>query len=434
MNILHKLLAFFTRKIISKYRPVVIAITGSVGKTSAKEAIFAVVNEGRRVRTSPKNYNNELGVPLTVIGAEAQGRNLFGWLGVFWKAFWLWMIRDKNYPEMLVLEYGADRPGDIEKLMKLVPAKIGVLTYVAPAHIEFFKSIEGVAQEKSMIVSMLPADGFAILNRDNPYVLKARNSTEARVFTYGFDEASEVQALADSSYINWDQVTISSENAGGVGSLIKIGSEEADLKIRGAFGGHSLYAGLAALAVAECLGIDLKKAVAALVAFHPPAGRMHLVPGIKKTVIIDDTYNSSPDAAKRALQTLAELQPETSENKRIAILGDMAELGHLSEGAHREVGLEVASLGIDLLVCVGDKSRATCHGAVEAGMAENQVFEFRNQEEAGRFVQDRLVTGDLILIKGSQSSRMEYVTKELMANPLLASSLLVRQDPEWQTQ
>lgn len=425
MNVLQSLLALLVKSIIAKYQPFIIAVTGSVGKTSAKEAIFAVVAKKKRTRTAQKNYNNQLGVPFTIIGVDAPGKNPFAWLLIFLRAAWLLVVRDRTYPECLALEFGADRPGDIEYLMKLAPPKIGVLTAVAPAHTEFFGSLEAVAKEKSTIISGLPAGGIAVLNADDPHVLEARNVALGKVVTFGFEAGSEVHGVSAISFLEWETLT------GGVEITVNIQGEVDTLVVEAAFGKHSAYAPLAALAVGQALGYTLDECVAALADYHPPKGRMHLIPGVKQTVIIDDTYNSSPEAAKRALETLAELKPKAEENMRVAILGDMAELGSYTEDAHRAVGLLANDLALDLLVCVGEKSRDTARAAREACASSENIFEFADPTEAARFVQNKITPGDLILIKGSQSARMEFAVKELMAEPLRAAELLVRQDPSW---
>jgi UDP-N-acetylmuramoyl-tripeptide--D-alanyl-D-alanine ligase len=158
-----------------------------------------------------------------------------------------------------------------------------------------------------------------------------------------------------------------------------------------------------------------------------PKGRTNLITGIKETQIIDDTYNSSPKAVKAALTVLTELRAR----RKIAVLGEMLELGSESEKLHQEIGREVFVRGIDLLITTGERARDIARGAKEAGMNDNLIFSFETPGETGRFLQDRITMGDLILIKGSQGVRMEKVVKEIMAEPEKAGELLVRQDEEW---
>ena len=151
-HLLFKILKCLSQKILKKYRPLVIGITGSVGKTSTKEAIFAVLRGKFKVRENQKNYNNEIGVPLTIIGTETGGQSIFKWLKIFFKAWILIFKKDPNYPEMLVLEMGADKAGDIEYLTKMAPCDIGVVTAVSEVHLEFFGSLEKIIVEKQKIM------------------------------------------------------------------------------------------------------------------------------------------------------------------------------------------------------------------------------------------------------------------------------------------
>ena len=194
-SLLQYFLRVLSKKILKKYKPDIIGITGSVGKTSAKEAIATVLESKFSIRRSPKNYNNESGVPLTIIGVEKNPRrSIWGWLKVFLKAKKLILMRDKNYPQVLVLEMGADKPGDIEYLTELAPCKVGVLTFISHAHTEFFKTIKKIAQEKKIIISHLRPDGFAILNFDNDLVMQNAASTKAEVITYGFKDGADLRA------------------------------------------------------------------------------------------------------------------------------------------------------------------------------------------------------------------------------------------------
>jgi UDP-N-acetylmuramoyl-tripeptide--D-alanyl-D-alanine ligase len=193
---------------------------------------------------------------------------------------------------------------------------------------------------------------------------------------------------------------------------------------------HLIPAALAGLAVGTIFGINLVDGAARLRNLKPLPGHMRLIPGIKKTMLIDDTYNSSPEAAKSALLTLANFSVKDGA-ERYAVLGDMLELGGETINAHREIGFKVAELGIGFLVAVGEASKHTAAAAKEAGLEEHHVACFPDSNSAGRFLQDKLQEGDVALVKGSQSIRLEKMVKELMADPLHAKDLLVRQDGEW---
>ncbi|MFH0987898.1 MAG: Mur ligase family protein, partial [Parcubacteria group bacterium] len=192
---IQKILAMLARRIVRKYKPRIVGITGSVGKTSAREACFSVLNSKFHCRRNVKNYNNELGVPLTIIGAESGGKNIFRWLSVVFQAWRLIIAKDKNYPEVLVLEMGADKPGDIEYLLSIAPLDAAVVTKVGPTHLEFFDSVENVAREKSQIIAGLPASAFVALNYDDPLIRKMENKTKSRVIFFGQDEKATVRSI-----------------------------------------------------------------------------------------------------------------------------------------------------------------------------------------------------------------------------------------------
>lgn len=422
---LERLLAFYTSRILRRYRPTIIGVTGSVGKTSTKEAIFAVLQTRFSVRRNLQNYNNEIGVPLTVIGAPSGKRSLTRWLGVLLHATKLLLVRTVHYPALLVLEMGADRPGDIAYLTQLTPCTIGVLTAVGPAHAEFFGSIENVLREKSILVTHLPSDGLAVINADDERIVQLQPKIRASVLTFGFADRAMLRAVAPSF------TRSESRGAQTLGLQCKIvyQGNMVPLFIPGVVGRHLLYSALAAAAVGLHFGMNLVDIAAALRQYQSPPGRMRLLVGIKQTTLIDDSYNASPASALAALATLAELPGFV---RRIACLGDMTELGPYTNAGHADVGKAAAGHNLHLLVTVGPLGRKIADAARIAGMPEERVVSFDYAAEAGKFLQDRLAPNDLVLVKGSQAARMEKVVHEIMAEPERAGELLVRQDPSWQ--
>ena len=420
------LLRILSKKIIRKYQPEVVGITGSIGKTSGKEAIAAVLGRRFVVRKNFKNYNNEIGLPLTIIGVDkTPGRSPLGWLKVFWQALKLLAVKDEKYPEILVLEMGADKPGDIKYLADIAPCKVGVLTFISHVHTEFFKTIQKIAQEKRVIISHLNSDGFAVLNFDNELVKQNANVTKAEVITYGLGEGADLRAT--------DIHVLTDEKSGwplGLNFKVTHKGSTVPVYLAGLVAKPLISSALAGLAVGAVYGINLVEAAEALRESRPLAGHMCLLAGIKNTLIIDDTYNSSPEPTKVALETLAGINLRVGA-ERYAVLADMLELGPETENAHREVGLKAAELGINFLITVGEASKHTATAAREAGLAEHQVASFADSVSAGRFLQEKLKEGDVALVKGSQSMRMEKIVKEVMAEPLLAKELLVRQSAEW---
>ncbi len=425
-TILIYILRHLAKKIIKKYKSDVVGITGSIGKTSSKEAIATVLSGRFSVRHNFKNYNNEIGLPLTIIGIErSPGKSLLGWVEVFIRALKLLSARDEKYPEILVLEMGADKPGDIPYLVDIAPCKVGVLTFISHAHTEYFKTIKKIAQEKRVIISHLKSDEFAVLNFDNDLVMENKNVTKAEIITYGLKEGADLRAT--------DINVLTDEKTGwpvGLNFKVTYKGSIVPVYLGGLVAKQLISSALAGLAVGTVYGINLVEGGQALSDFHPLPGHLCLIPGIKNTLIIDDTYNSSPEPVRAALETLAEINLKEG-SQRYAVLADMLELGMETQNAHREIGLRVAELGIDFLITVGEASKHTAMAAHEAGLEEHHIASFADSATAGKFLQDKLHEGDAVLVKGSQSMRMEKIVKEVMAEPELAKDLLVRQSVEW---
>ncbi|MFA7653825.1 MAG: UDP-N-acetylmuramoyl-tripeptide--D-alanyl-D-alanine ligase [Candidatus Magasanikbacteria bacterium] len=425
-SILIYFLRILSKRIIYKYSPDVVGITGSIGKTTTKESAAAVLSCRFNVRWNVKNYNNEIGVPLTIIGFDkSPGKSIFGWLKVFGTALHLLVVRSRSYPDILVLEMGADKPGDIKYLTEIAPCKVGVLTFISHAHTEFFKTIKKIAQEKRIIISHLERDGFAVLNFDNELVMENLDKTKAEVITYGLKNGADLLA----SDINLILDSLKPE-LGGINFKISYHGSIVPAFLPGVVAEHLVPSALAGIAIGLVFGVNLVDGVEALKRLKPVAGHMCLIAGIKGTLIIDDTYNSSPEPVKSALKTLANL-PLDNGGERYAVLGDMLELGPETENAHREVGLAVAEDGVDFLITVGQASKLTAQSAREAGLKEHQVASFADSVSAGRFLQEKLDPHDIVLVKGSQGIRMEKIVKEVMAEPEKAEELLVRQGQEW---
>jgi len=421
-------LKIFAKAILAKYQPKIVGITGSVGKTSAREAIAAVLSAKFRVRQSLKNYNNEFGAPLSIIGVESPGKNIFGWLAVFWRAAGLLLIKDKKYPEILVLEMGVDKIGDMDYLNSFIDCDAAVVTGIGPVHLEALGSVEKIVEEKGKIFKKLRKNGWAIINFDDEKYQELSVLSKARVVSYGFKEGASVRAT---NLLFKFEETRNLDQLLGLTFKVSYGGAMVPIVLPQVIGTAAVFAGLAAIAVGVVFDLNLVEIAAALKNFSSPSGRMKLIKGIKNTLLIDDTYNASPLSSLSAINFISRI--ETAKPfRRVAVLGDMLELGALSVESHAAVGAAIAKAKFDLLVTVGERSRDINRAAIANGMPETQVFHFAHNGEAGIFVQDRIKEGDLILIKGSQGARMEQIVKELMAEPLRAGELLVRQGKEWE--
>ncbi|HEY4475717.1 MAG TPA: UDP-N-acetylmuramoyl-tripeptide--D-alanyl-D-alanine ligase [Candidatus Paceibacterota bacterium] len=415
---LKTLAAFF----IKKFNPGIIGVTGSVGKTSVKDAIALVLKSVRHVRSSRGNFNGEIGLPITILGEwnpreakllsreNPRGKNRIR------KAFFLCKIfiasvfravfaRRKNYPEILVLEYGADKPGDIRELLEIAKPQIGVVTAVGdiPAHVEFYSGKEQVAREKSRLIENLPSNGFAILNADDELVLAMKEKTRAHVITFGFSEEAEVRVTNFESRMN-------AGRPAGIYFKLEYGGSFVPVRIDNCFGKPVAYTAAAAAATGIVFGMHLVRIAEALAYFESPAHRMRLVSGINDSVILDDSYNASPLSVTAAIETARSF----TASRKVAILGDMLEIGEYSIQAHENIG-KLAAKVFGLIIAIGPRAKFIAESAKASGFNRRNLHIFDDVEEAKAEVKNLIRKGDLVLIKASWAMRFEELVKELRA-------------------
>lgn len=418
-------LRFLAKLILLRYKPLVIGITGSIGKTSTKEALSLVLGKKFRLNKTYKNYNNEIGVPLTIIGSKSGGKNVFSWIKVSLFALKIIIFKQKDYPEVLVLEMGVDRPGDLDYLCSLAKPSIGVVTSVSHSHLEFFGSLEQIKKEKETLIRSLKSDGLAILNYDNPLSREMAKNSKAKVISYGF--SSEADLVAQDVNYNFDK---GDYELTGINFKLNFKGSIVPVFMKNAISLGAVYAALAASACALELGMNLVDVANSLNDFILPKGRMNVLPGVNHTFVIDDSYNSSPESCLSALDILGKIKIE-ADSKKYAVLGDMLEIGSYSKEGHCRVGKKVVEVGANCLITVGERALDISLSAKESGLDESMIFSFKNSLEAAIFIKNRIKPGDLILVKGSQGMRMEKVVKEIMAEQERATELLVRQEKEW---
>jgi len=423
--LLTRILTFLAGLQLRRYRPRIIGITGNAGKTGTRHAVAAVLAARFRVRSPAANMNTDLGMAAAVIGDFSEAYTRMGgtprfWLSVLWRGVTgLFGDRDR-YPEILVLEYGADHPGDIRRLAARYRPQVAVVTHVGdvPVHVEFFASAKALAAEKAQLVRALPADGAAILNADDLTVLDMRHLGPANDISFGAGDGADVQ---------YTDVHVRMDGAGrplGVAMNITTRGRTMPLTVNGVLGRGIAAACAAAVAVGQTCGIGLAEAVQELAAVRPPAGRMRILDGIKQSVIVDDTYNASPAAVHLALDTV-----RTLPRRKLVVLGDMLELGEHAVQAHQSVGTLAAAFA-DELVCVGQRGRLIAEAAANQ-LPPERIHWFPDSREAAPAVQRLMRSGDLVLVKGSQGMRMERIVQEVMADPGNAGTLLVRQSARW---
>lgn len=405
------ILKWLTVKIINKYRPYIIAITGSVGKTSTKDAIYLTIGKYRNVRKSNKNFNTETGAPLVFLGAKEAGQDFKSWFLIIWQGFKLILRKDKNYPEVIIVEMAADQKGDIDYLTSFIKPSIGIVTAIGetPVHLENYSNVDAIVKEKSLLVKNTKKGGKVLLNADDGRVFQMKGRAKAKTVTFGFSKRAELRA-SDIKF------TGNKKNPAGLKFKFSHQTEEHMVQLPNVFDKGTVYSVLAAFGAGIVLGIPIYRMVESCKKIVPPKGRMRLIKD-KKYLIIDSSYNAAPESTKMALRTLEALPAK----RKVAVLGDMLELGDASKEAHNKIG-ELTGF-LDLLITVGNASN-------EIGKSfRGEYFHFNNAEEAANKISKLLKKDDLILVKGSQSIRTEKIIEKIIKGD--PRKLLVRQNYPW---
>lgn len=410
-SFVQKRLEKYARVYLAKHQPKLIVVTGSVGKTTTKLAIATVLSEKFRVRVHAGNHNTHLSVPLAILGINYPGniRSLGEWLKVRKAA--RQRIRSKtNDCDVIVQELGTDTPGDIPHFGIYLTADISVVTAVSPEHMEFFKTIDAVAQEELSVASF---SRLTLINRDDIAPEFAKFMKTPAIDTYGLGAAAEYRFETTDASLH-----------GAVGTFV-MGDQARISATLGVSSESGIKAAVAAAFVGEKLGLDATQIAAGAAKIINQPGRMNILRGFKESAIIDDTYNSSPLAAEVALQTLYSV----SAPQRIAVLGDMNELGESSEAEHKRIGdLCNASL-LDWVVTIGPQSQKYLAPAALASGC--QIKSFGDPISAGGFVHGVLEHNAAVLVKGSQNGVFAEEAVKILLADSDDSSQLVRQEPVW---
>ncbi len=421
-SIIVTLLTWEAKRVLRAHNPKIIAITGTVGKTTTKDALFEVIRlKYKNARKNQKSFNSEIGVPLTILGAPNGWGNPFLWAFILLRG--LFAPYQKNYPKVLVLEAGVDKPNDMVLTTSIIKPDITFFTDFSgtPVHVSNFKSTNDVLSEKAILLQNTKKDGVIFLGGDHEFLkdLQKLSNHVAHIYTYG---------RANDKDVRGEHEIVQKNNSYVEKITAHIKEKQIVVEIEGALGGGYMYAVCAGLALAHHEQIDFDEAKEALHHIPLAPGRMRIIKGVKGSIIIDDTYNSSPKATINALMTLKNIPIK---GKRFVILGDMRELGEKTEEAHRAIGQQVATIA-DRAYFVGPCERYYADGALDGGMSDLDIHEYETAQEAGKEVEKEIKEGDIVLIKGSQGVRMERAVLEIMAQPENAKELLVRQDSEWE--
>lgn len=411
--------------ILARYHPKIIAITGSVGKTSTKDAIFTVLSKFKSVRKSEKSFNSEVGLPLTILGSPNGWNDPFIWFENIIHGFYL-ILWKQSYPEYLILEVGVGKPGDIKKnVIPWLKTDVVIMTRFPdkPVHVEFFGSVEKIIEEKSALVSSLKKDGLLILNHDDEKVYSLHQKFNYKTVSYGMHENATYHSVYP-TYLYRSHNNIKVPN--GINFKLEYEGNTFPVMLPNILGVHNIGQALAAVACAHELGCDLLESINSVSDYITPPGRLSLVEGINDSVIIDDTYNSSPVAMDAALGVLKELEGK----RKIAVLGDMLELGKFTEEEHRLVGEKIYGIA-EILIVVGPRAKSIAAGALDAGFSQKEIYNFDSSKTVAKFLEGIIEKGDIILIKGSQGVRLERAVEAIMEHKELKKTLLCRQDKEW---
>jgi UDP-N-acetylmuramoyl-tripeptide--D-alanyl-D-alanine ligase len=353
----------------NKFEVPTVAVTGTNGKTTTKEMIAEVLSSKFKVLKSIKSYNNLIGVPLTLFELDED-------------------------VQVLVLELGMSSPGEIGILTQIAKPNFGVITNIGPAHLESMESLEKIARAKFELLDYMPLPHIAVLNADDEFLAKRIRDSREKTVSFGIKNKADFQAngliLGDEGYIGFK-----------VNGRLNI-----ELKL---LGEHNVYNALAAFAVGSLLGMDELKIKESLEKYTSFELRTELV-RFDKIRVINDSYNANPVSMASALKTLKQMRIE---GRKVAVLGDMLELGEKAFEYHFELGKSVAESGIDLLLTVGELSPAIAQGAQEHGMNPERIFAFDNNEEVSSYLAKNLQSGDLVLIKGSRKMKLEEVVLSL---------------------
>jgi len=398
-KIIELILKILAKKLIKKFSPKVVGITGSVGKTTTRSCIAHVLKYKYKVLESIKNYNSEIGLPLSILELEAPTKKK-DWIPLLKKAFQKAFFTEEYY-EILVLEMGSDKPGDLTYLTSIVRPDVAIVTNVGHVHLENYNSRDELAFEKSTLIRKLKPKGVACLNYDDDYTRQMENVThnDNIVIKFGFDKNADFYI----SNIN--------QNKNGITANLHTYKNTFQIEAPALIGKHSLYAVLASWVVAKKFHIPIYQILAGLKTFKAPGSRLEIIPGENHMTLIDSSYNAEPSSVKAAIKTLKKME---TKYRKIAILGDMMELGKEEENAHKDIGIFASQSRLDLVCFIGKRMKV----AYEAFENESSKYHkgavfYEDIQEATLKIQKKLKKGDYILIKGSRSMEMEKIVEEM---------------------
>jgi len=412
-KIVLKKLEILARIKLKKINAKVIGVTGSVGKTTCKDAIHDVLAKKYRVLKNKKSFNSEFGLPLTILHQDSGFGSAKDWVKILWKGFVRAFFVEDKY-DYLVLEMGVDKPGDMDFLTKLAKPNIAIITAIKPAHLDDsqFKNVDEIFMEKSKICN---GAEVCLINQDDKYISTIQKE---KVCTYGKKNHSEYRVA---NFIQTEEgIEFDVQNNGN--------SYQFYAELYGEYWTENL---MPAIVLGFVEGVGVNDIIDAISEFKLPPGRLSLIDGKNDCLILDSSYNASPEAVKESLKVLDFFGKERK-MRRVFIFGNMNELGEYSQEMHEEVGAEVPKY-CDLLITVGEDVRYGASSANKHGLDSSKIKSCETAKEAAKYYEQVMESGDIVLVKGSQNKvRLEIFVKALMKHPEKAKELLVRQGEKWQ--
>ncbi|MFW0871102.1 MAG: glutamate ligase domain-containing protein [Patescibacteria group bacterium] len=403
MKILYKIFSWYFRTlariVLAIHHPQIVAITGSVGKTTTKDVVRSLVASSRSVRATIRSQNSELTTPLSILGIEVQNKELriLVWMGIIIRAFW--QLLSFSYPRVLILELGAGAPGDISSQARWIKPHIAVFTALAryPVHLEYFDSKQQLYDEKKSLALYTREDGVIVYPSDDIILARVLGSFSDRSIAIASNEGS-VRQLRFTPY--------------GTEAQIHHRGKWLPMRIPGVWSRPIINSYRLGLEVVSILGLDAELAVDNFSRhYHPAPGRSRLLRGTRSSVIIDDSYNASPIAVQAALEMFKQVEAPA---RRIFLFGDMSELGEHTEETHIQVGKQASQI-VDIFLTVGEEGKRACQAAQEAGMSNTQAVCFDTAREAGAYLKREIKHRDYILAKGSRHAiHMEQALEQII--------------------
>ena len=416
-RLIEKYIIWCAKRKMRKNTAKVIAITGTVGKSSTKEAIFTVLKSQYSVRANYGSLNNELGLPLAIFG-QRNGTNVFSWLWVVLKITFKTFLFDKKI-DIYILECGIDTPGDMDVILDLIAPDIVVITSVfEEVHMEYFKDFATLVTEKWKLAHEAKEGALVIANYDNVPTLEQRSKlVKKRAITFGLNQKAD--------YFGH---TISFNEAG-TDFMVRHRNNEQKFHLA-LLGKVQVYTVLPAIIIGREFNIPWAEIQESLLTIMPLPGRLSLLPAINGAMLLEGSYNATPSSMKAALEVFKNLPAK----RKIAIVGDMRELGPVAERSHNEI-LTLLAKESEIVCMLGPNYEKAFQDLPSHVRHQAALHHFETREDIVKFIVPKIAPGDLILIKGSQNTiLLEKVSAKLLADPSTASTTLPRQYGKWLSQ